>query len=63
MAQYKNPPDYFMRLLAISYPKTDADKKLIEFFVNKYKEVNETKMFKEREKIQLEQLSISSKHH
>ena len=40
-----------MRLLAISYPKTDADKELIEFFVNSYKKINETKMFKEREKI------------
>ena len=40
-----------MRLLAISYPKTDADKELIEFFVNSYKQINETKMFKAREKI------------
>ena len=35
-SKFANPADYWMRILAINYPKTEDDTKAINLFVDKY---------------------------
>lgn len=57
LERFKNPADSFMKLLAVSYPKTEEDKEKIDSFVNSYKKLNEPRVLAERQELSFTDLT------
>jgi len=63
LAPFKNPADSFMKLLSISYPKTEEETEKIESFVIAYMTMNQPRVLQERREISFDDLTEAIERH
>jgi len=55
LAKFKNPADSLIKILSVNYPKTEADEQKIVHFVDKYQQIIQPKVLKERDAISFDE--------
>ena len=53
LERFKNPADSLLKILSVSYPKTESEELKLKNFVEKYKKNNERKIIEKSSYIKL----------